>query len=149
MTPTNFARAIKSSVCPFCTCKPPTFSVYKKMWFQVWNSSPNNLVASFLSTSFLRFTTSYQSFVSRQHVKILSTLGALVFKLLWLSENPIEHELWHICFLSFPMRYNIGYLSVKFVALNTYQSITPFDWLKCLSIVLLHEHMHDFFEYLV
>jgi len=29
------------------------------------------------------------------------------FQVLWSSENPIEHELWHICLFSFHMCYNI------------------------------------------
>jgi len=44
------------------------------------NSSLNNLAIFSLSTSFLKFTTSYQNFKTRQHVKLFSTLGALIFK---------------------------------------------------------------------
>jgi hypothetical protein len=36
-------------------------------------------------------------------VKLLSTSRAPIFKLLWLSKNPIEHEPWHIYFFSFPI----------------------------------------------
>ncbi len=118
------------------------------MWLGVWNSSANSIAASFLSTSFLRFTTSCQSSTSWWHVKILSTLETPIFKLLWSNENPTEHELWHIYFLSLPMRCNIGYFFIKFVAFNICQSKTSFDWLKCLSTSLLHEHTFNFFEYL-
>ncbi len=146
---TNFTKSTESLVCPFCICKPLAFSMHKKMWLGVWNFAPNNLVASFLSTSFLKFTTSCQSFTSQQHVKLFSTSRALVFKLLWSNKNPIEHEPWHICFFSFPMCCNNGYVSDKFVAPITCQSKTPFEWLKCMSTILLHEHMCNFFEYLV
>ncbi len=145
----NFVRAIKSSMCPFYICRPRACSVHKKMWPRVWNSLPNILASSSLSISFLKFTTSSQSSTSRQHVKLLSTSWAPIFKLLWLNKNPIEHEPWHICFFSFPMCCNIGYFSVKFVMLNTCQSKTPFDLLKCSSIALFHEHMCNFFEYFV
>ncbi len=124
---TSFAKATESSMCPFHTCKPPTFSMHETMWPKVWNSSPNNLVASYLSTSFFRLTTSYQSSTSQWHVKLLSTSRAPIFKLLWSIKNPIKHKPWHIYFFSFPMCCNIGYFSIKFVVPNTYQSKTPFD----------------------
>jgi hypothetical protein len=57
----NFIRATESSMCPFYTCKPTTFTMHKKKWLSIWNSSPNNLDASYLSTSFFMFTTSCQN----------------------------------------------------------------------------------------
>jgi len=138
----NFVRTTKSLMCPFYTCRPPTFLMHKKMWLGVWNSAPNIMGSSSLSTSFLRFTTSRQSSTSQWHVELLSTSWTPVFKLLWSNKNPIEHECWHICFFSFfPMCCNIGYFSIKFIMPNICQSITPFDLLKCMSIILLHQHM--------